>query len=372
MFRPDFTGADLARLGETLASGMVATGRRSREFESRISALIETDAAVATHSGTSATTLALELLGVGAGDEVITPSLTCVGVVNAIARSGAKPVFADIEPDALTLDPQSVERAVTAKTRAIVPVHYGGHAYDIAGMSAIAAEHGLTVVSDLAHALGATVGGRPVGAGAELAILSFHATKIITTGEGGMLAGAASFIDRARLDTAHGLADIGADPSDFIGERWVSPGLKIGMSDLAATLGLSQLERLDDLLAARRRVADAYTAALSGHPGLRVPTEGTGVRSSWHFYTLRLRERFFGRDAGAFISRVQQLGGAASRQFYPAHLMPLFAASMVSLPVTESQGFLSMSLPVFPGITDEQVDAVIGAVLRTAEKLAAN
>ncbi|MCU1551457.1 MAG: hypothetical protein JWR36_2017 [Glaciihabitans sp.] len=368
MFRPNFDASDLSAIGEALDSGMVATGRRSRDFEQTIASVIESDAAVATNSGTAAMTLALSLLEIGAGDEVITPSLTCIGVVNAIVRAGATPVFADIEEDTLTLDPRSVRAASTGRTKAVVPVHYGGHAYDIAAMKSAATDGGFAVIGDLAHALGATVNGHSVGRGADLNLLSFHATKIITTGEGGMLAGPTPLIERARLDTRHGLADIGADTASFIGERWVAPGLKVGMSDIQAALGLSQFARLADLLASRRRVAERYSAALDAHPGLHVPLERDGVRSSWHFYTLRIRPEVVGVDAGEFIERVKEYGGAASRQFYPAHLMPLFAGNPSSLPVpmpvTERESFLSMSLPVFPGISDAQVDAVIAAVLR--------
>jgi dTDP-4-amino-4,6-dideoxygalactose transaminase len=368
MFRPNFDASDLSAIGDTLDSGMVATGRRTRDFESSIASAVEAEDAVATNSGTSAMTLALSILGIGDGDEVITPSLTCIGVVNAIVRSGATPVFADIDDETLTLDPDSVRSATSDRTRGVVPVHYGGHAYDIAGMTAVASEGGFPVISDLAHALGATVDGHSVGRGADLALLSFHATKIITTGEGGMLAGPASLIERGRLDTAHGLADIGADPADFVGERWVYPGVKVGMSDIQAALGSSQYARLDELLLARRRVAERYTEALAEHPGLRVPIERRGVRSSWHFYTLRIRPEIVG-TAGEFIAKVQEFGGTASRQFYPAHLMPLFSTTSsrrVPLPVTERESFVSLSLPVFPGITDAQVDAVIAAVLRAA------
>jgi dTDP-4-amino-4,6-dideoxygalactose transaminase len=370
MFRPNFDDDDLAVIGAALDSGMVATGERTYAFERAIAAAVESEAAVATNSGTSAMTLALDLLRIGAGDEVITPSLTCIGVVNAIARSGATPVFADIDDETLTLDPASVRAATSSRTRAVVPVHYGGHAYDIDGMVRAASDGGFPVISDLAHSLGATVDGHSVARGADLGILSFHATKIITTGEGGMLFGPAALIDRGRLDTAHGLADIGADPSAFVGERWISPGLKIGMSDIQAALGLSQFARLEDLLSARRRVVDRYTTALGEHPALRVPTERDGVRSSWHFYTLRLRTGHGRTDSGDFIARVRANGGAASRQFYPAHLMPLFrdnpASLPVALPVTEREAFLSMSLPLFPGITDVQVDDVIDAVLAAA------
>ena len=361
-------------MAAVLESGMVATGQKSHEFEGAIAATIGAEAAVATNSGTSAMSLALEVLGIGVGDEVITPSLTCVGVVNAIARSGAIPVFADIDPVTLCLDPASVREAASTKTKAIVPVHYGGHPYDIDGMRAVADETGATIIGDLAHALGATVGGEPVGRFADLSILSFHATKIITTGEGGMLAGPTEIIERARLDTRHGVGDdLPGSEAEFTGSRWISPGLKLGMSDIQAALGLTQFAGLEARLAARRRVADSYTAVFAGHPHLVTPAELPGSRSSWHFYTLRISADAFDTDAGAFIAGVHQRGGAAARQFYPAHLMPLFSGeatrAAVSLPVTERESFLSMSLPVYPGIPEADVRAVIDAVLQTAESL---
>ena len=353
---------------------MVATGERTHEFERAIAGSIGSAAAVATNSGTSAMSLALEVLGIGAGDEVITPSLTCVGVVNAIARSGATPVFADVEADTLCLDPASVRAAASTRTKAIVPVHYGGHPFDGVGMRAVADEIGATIIGDLAHALGATQDGAAVGSFGDLNILSFHATKIITTGEGGMLAGGSPEIERARLDTRHGLGDdVPGSEADFVGARWITPGLKLGMSDLGAALGLSQFATLDARLRARRRAAELYTSAFADAPGLVTPTERTGARSSWHFYTLRLDPAVFGTDAGAFIHGVRERGGAASRQFFPAHLMPIFTGTTrrdaVPMPVTERESFVSMSLPVYPGIPDADVRAVANAVLATAKAL---
>jgi dTDP-4-amino-4,6-dideoxygalactose transaminase len=375
LFRPSFSPEDRDGIDAVLESGMVATGQKSHEFERAIAAAIGAEAAVATNSGTSAMSLALDVLGIGVGDEVITPSLTCVGVVNAIVRSGAVPVFADVDAVTLCLDPASARAAASARTRAIVPVHYGGHPYDTLGMRAVADEIGATIVGDLAHALGATVGGEPVGRFGDLSLLSFHATKIITTGEGGMLAGPARLIDRARLDTRHGVGDdLPGSEAAFTGSRWISPGLKNGMSDIQAALGLTQFAGLEARLAARRRVAERYTRAFDGHPHLVTPAEQPGSRSSWHFYTLRISADAFGPDAGAFIDGVHERGGAAARQFYPAHLMPLFSGeatrAAVALPVTERESFLSMSLPVYPGIPEADVSAAIDAVLRTADSLA--
>jgi dTDP-4-amino-4,6-dideoxygalactose transaminase len=374
VFRPSFSDDDRAVLDAVLASGMVATGERTHEFERAVAGSIGSAAAVATNSGTSAMSLALEVLGIGAGDEVITPSLTCVGVVNAIARSGATPVFADVEADTLCLDPASVRAAASTRTKAIVPVHYGGHPFDGVGMRTVADEIGATIIGDLAHALGATQDGAAVGSFGDLNILSFHATKIITTGEGGMLAGGSPEIERARLDTRHGLGDdVPGSEADFVGSRWITPGLKLGMSDLNAALGLSQFATLDARLSGRRRAADFYTSAFAGAPGLVTPTERAGARSSWHFYTLRLDPAVFGTDAGAFIQGVRERGGAASRQFFPAHLMPLFSGTAtrdaVPMPVTERESFVSMSLPVYPGIPDADIHAVTNAVLATAKAL---
>jgi dTDP-4-amino-4,6-dideoxygalactose transaminase len=360
-FRPSFAESDYDALRDQLATGMVARGATAGRFEGLVAERVGADSALATSSGTAASSLAFAALGLGPGDEVLTPSLTCLGVVNAIARTGATPVFVDIDAETLTIDPNAALSAVTGRTKAIVPVHYAGHPADLDALTATADEHGLDIVEDIAHGLGATYRGRPLGSSGNLGILSFHGTKIITTGEGGALLGPAAVLDRARADANFGLV-AGVHPSGFPEDDVATPGLKFGMSDLQAALGISQLGRLDDLLEARQRTAAFYNHRFEGNPALRIPTVRDDVTSSWHVYTLRLRPEAIGATAEEFIRAVRAAGGAAAHQFFPAHLTPLYRGSGRPLPVTEREAFLIVSLPVFPGITEEQLEREVVAV----------
>jgi len=360
-FRPSFAESDFAAVSDQLATGMVARGTAARLFEQRIAARVGAETALATSSGTAASSLAFAALGVGRGDEVLTPSLTCLGVVNAISRAGATPVFVDIDAETLTLDPDAAAAAVTDRTRAMVPVHYAGHPADLDALATLATERGLHIVEDIAHGLGATYRGRPLGSSGNLGILSFHGTKIITTGEGGALVGPGALLDRARLDTSFGVV-AGEHPSGFPDEDVAEPGLKFGMSDLQAALGTNQLGRLDELLGARRRTAQFYNARFAGHPALRIPVVGDDVTSSWHVYTLRLRPEETNATAEQFIRAIRSHGGAAAHQFFPVHLTPLYRDGQPALPVTEREAFLIVSLPIFPGLTDDQLDREASAV----------
>jgi dTDP-4-amino-4,6-dideoxygalactose transaminase len=363
MFRPSFAPSDYAALSDLLSTGMVARGATARRFEELLAERVAAEAAVTTSSGTAAATLAFTALGLGPADEVLTPSLTCLGVVNAISRAGARPVFVDVDPATLTMDPEAAAAAVTDRTVAMVPVHYAGHPADLDALTEIAAEHGLHIIEDIAHGLGATHRGRPLGSSGNPGLLSFHGTKIITTGEGGALIGPASLLHGARGDTTFGIVP-GEHPSGFPDDSVETPGLKFGMSDLQAALGINQLGRLDELLLARRRTADFYTERFADNRALRIPTTLDHVTPSWHAYTLRLRPEVIDATAEQFIQAVRAHGGAASHQFFPAHLTPLYRAGQASLPVTEREVFLIISLPVFPGITDEQLAREVVAVER--------
>jgi dTDP-4-amino-4,6-dideoxygalactose transaminase len=369
MFRPSFVESDYLALRDRMATGMVARGAAARDFELRIAERVGSEDALTTSSGTAASSLAFATLGLGRGDEVLTPSLTCLGVVNAIARTGAKPVFVDVDPDTLTIDPEAAAAAVTVRTRVIVPVHYAGHPADLDALASIASEHGLAIVEDIAHGLGALDRGRPLGSSGNLGILSFHGTKIITTGEGGALVGPQFLLDDARRDTNFGVAP-GEHPSGFPEDAVAIAGLKFGMSDLQASLGQNQLGRLDELLAARQRSAEFYSDRLGANRALRVPTVRGGVSPSWHVFTLRLRPDVIAGSAEEFIRAVRAHGGAAAHQFFPAHLTPLYRDGATLLPVTEREAFLIVSLPIFPGITDDQLEREIRAVEGAALELA--
>ena len=277
MFRPSFVDSDYAALSGLLATGMVARGATARRFEERIADRVGSEAALTTSSGTAASSLAFAALGIGAGDEVLTPSLTCLGVVNAIARTGATPVFVDIDPDTLTMDPDAAAPRHRPHARPSCPFTMRV----IPPISMRSPRSPLSTGSrdHRGHRPRARRGlrGRPLGSSGNLGILSFHGTKIITTGEGGALIGPHDLLEGARLDTNFGVVP-GEHPSGFPEDSVAIPGLKVGMSDLQAALGLSQLARLDELLAARRRTADFYNERFAANPALRIPTEARTSR----------------------------------------------------------------------------------------------
>jgi dTDP-4-amino-4,6-dideoxygalactose transaminase len=368
-YRPTIGDAEVAGVAETLRSGWLATGARTALFEQRMAELVGAPAAVATASGTAGLFVALQALGVGPGDEVITTPVTCIASVNAIAVTGATPVLVDVRADTLSLDPAGVEAAVTDRTVAVMPVHYAGVPADVDAIAAIARRHGLAVLDDAAHALGASHLGRPIGSTADLTVFSFSATKIITTGEGGLVAGRPDLVARARI-----MASLGADrhatpPTVARPSSWadvVAPGLKLAMCDVAASIGLAQLDRLPRFLDRRRAVAARYTEGLAGVPGLHVPAVPDGTMPSWHLYTLRVVLDELGIDRDEFVRRLREAGVAAAKQFKPAHHEPYlcdrFPDLAARLLVTERESRRNLSLPMYPALTGDDVEAVVSAV----------
>jgi dTDP-4-amino-4,6-dideoxygalactose transaminase len=370
-FRPQIGTAEIAAARATLRSGWLAYGEQAGRFEERLAGTVGAAAALATSSGTAGLYLALRALGIGAGDEVITSAVTCIASVNAICVAGATPVLVDVCPDTLNLDPRRVAAAITARTAAILPVHYAGHPADTDALAALARPRGLAVIEDAAHALGATYRGRPVGGGGDATVFSFSATKLITTGEGGMVVGPPDLVERARR-----LACLGADRRGFVPgparpASWadvVEPALKLAMGDLAASIGLAQLARLPDILARRRAIAARYTRALGPLPGVEVPTVRPDVEPSWHLYTLRVRPEILGIGRDRFLAEVLALGGTAAMQFKPAHHEPYlrerYPDAPAGLPVTERECARNLSLPMYQALTGRQVAAVVSAVIR--------
>ncbi len=373
-YRPFLGDAEVDAVSAVLRSGALANGACAALLEERVATLVDAPAALATASGTSGLFLALLALGIGAGDEVITSSVTCIASVNAIVLTGATPVLVDVRPDTLTLDPTCVAAAVTNRSAAIMPIHYAGQPADVDKIAAIASRNGLAVVDDAAHALGASHFGRPVGSTADLSVFSFSATKIITTGEGGMVVGRPDLVVRART-----LANLGRECGarsytnghSTSGGLVVTPGLKCAMPDIAAAIGLVQLDRLSMFLDRRRQLAAEYTRLLSKVPELETPSVLAGSRPSWHLYTLRVSTELLGLDRDQFLQRVIDAGGAAAKQFRPAHHEPYlrkrFPDAPERLPVTERELRRNFSLPLYPALTVSGAQVQAKTVLQTVE-----
>ena len=329
-----------------LDSGRIVQGPEVAAFEREFAAHVDGRECIAVNSGTSALHLALLAAGVGPGDEVVVPSFSFAASANAIAMTGALPVFADVEPDTFTLDPVAVRTVIGPRTAAIMAVHLYGHPADMGALADLAAAHGLLLVEDSAQAVGAGLRGRPVGALGDVAAFSFYATKNLSTGEGGMVvARDPETARRVRLLRNQGMERV------YHNEI---PGLNNRMTEIAAALGRVGLERLGAANGARRKWANSYDSGLSSV--VNVPAVRSQVDHAYHQYTVRTRAR---------DDLVEALGsrGVEARVFYPTpiHRLPAYDLRL-ELPETDRASREVVSLPIRPSLTSAEVDHVIASV----------
>lgn len=359
---------------ETLESGWITTGPRAHELGERIAGLAGARHGIAVNSATGALHLSLAALGVGRGDEVITTTYTFVACVNVIEHVGAKPVLVDVEPDTLCIDPRAIERAITPRTKAIMPVDYAGHPCDIDAINAIAAARGIPVLQDAAHALGAAWRGKPVGSQATVTAFSFYATKNLTTGEGGAaVTSDDALAERIALLSLHGMnRDAWKRYSDT--GSWyyevTAPGFKYNLSDVLAAIGIGQLERFEAFQQRRREIVERYAAGLAGVPEVRLPIEREGASHAWHLYPIALDLDRLTCDRGRFIQELRAENIGTSVHFIPIHLHPHFRSTLGDLsgafPVAEDAYRRAITLPLFPRMSDRDADDVIEAVAKIA------
>ena len=340
-----------AAVGRVLASGMLAQGPEVAAFEAEFAAHVDARPCVAVNSGTSALQLALLALGIGPGDEVVVPSFSFAATANAVALTGARPVFADIDPDDFCLDPSAVEAAVTPRTAAIMPVHLYGHPAAMHRIGEIAGRHGLAVVEDAAQAHLAALGGRAVGTFGAAAAFSFYPTKNMTAGEGGMVVCADDAVARrVRLLRNQGME-----------RRYANEvvGFNMRMTDLHAAIGRVQLRRLPERTAQRRRNAaflGSALAAAASTSDLVLPQVVTGAEPVWHQYTVRFPDR--DRLVGNLSDK-----GVSTGVYYPTpiHRLPAYGLDL-PLPATDRAAAEVLSLPVHPALSGRQLDHVVASV----------
>lgn len=335
---------------QVLESGQLAQGPRVKEFEDRFAAWCGTRFAVAVSSGTTALHVALLAHGIGPGDEVITTPFSFIASANCILYAGATPVFADIEPDYFMLDPQDVEKKITPRTKAIIPVHLFGQAADMAGLSALADKYNLAIIEDACQSHGAKFHGQTVGAWGT-ACYSFYPTKNMTTIEGGMITTDDEGVaERARLLRNHG------SPKRYLHE---SLGFNFRMTDLQAAIGLTQLKKVDQWNRLRQKNAAYLSSKLAGLPGIRVPKVREGCEHVFHQYTIRAENR------DALLEKLAAKGiGVGVYYPIPIHQQPLYrqAGYNDSLPVSEAASLSVLSLPVHPALTQPELDEIVAAV----------
>jgi perosamine synthetase len=323
---------ELAAIRNVFASGVLTNGNRTREFEDLFATRHAADHAIALANGTVALTAIYLGLGIGPGDEVVVPSLTFVSTATSVVHVGATPIFADIERRTFGLDPTEVEQLITARTKAIVAVHYGGQACEIAELRRIADSAGISLIEDAAEAHGATYRGRPVGTWGRAAMFSFTPTKNITTGEGGVVTtNDSELADRLRLLRNHGQS--APYEHGMLGFNW-------RMTEMQAAMGTVQLTKLDVILARKRCNAEWMRHRLAGVNGLQVPTVMEDRDHTYMLYTLLVE-----RDRDRIMRELHTAGIEARLYFPPAHLQPIFAGVAVKLPVTEDVAQRMISVP---------------------------
>lgn len=368
--KPSITEAEQAAVAEVLRSGWLTTGPKVRDLEAAVASYVGMPHAVALSSCTAALHLALIAVGVREGDEVITSPYTFVSTSETILYERARPVFVDVEAATKNLDPALLEAAITPRTRAIVAISIGGQACRIDEILAIARRRGIPVLEDAAHSLTARIGNAPVGTQADLSCFSFYATKGVTAGEGGMVVtGNAEWAERVRRLSLHGLSAAAWSRYDK-GGWWdydvLELGYKYNMTDMQGALALAQMGRADAMRDRREAIAGRYEAALRGIPGLTIPRVVVGTRHAWHLYQIAIDPKQARMDRTALALALKEDGIGTSVHFKPLHLFAYYQKLMGlgpgAFPRAEAAYAGTLSLPIYPDLTDANVDRVAGRI----------
>lgn len=363
--KPYFTKDEEKEVIQTLRSGWIAQGPKVEAFEKEIADYIGVSYAVATSSCTTALHLALLLLGVRPGDEVIVPSFTFIATPNSVLYVGATPVFADVDRRTYNIDPKDILRKITARTRVIIPVHQVGLAAPMEEILTIAKKHDLFVIEDAACALGSRINGRHVGTFGEIGCFSFHPRKSITTAEGGMLVtNDKEIAHKARVLRAHGMSVSDRERHEsktFIDETYDVLGYNYRMSDIHASLGLAQMRKLNIILKKRAKLAARYAQQLSDIPYIIPPTAPKGYTHTFQSYVVRLREDApISRET--LMARLLQKGVSTRIGIKASHLEPLYRKWHVRLENTEVLARIIITLPLFAAMTESEQDYIIDSI----------
>lgn len=366
LFKIYWDERDVERVTTVVKKGMYwAIGPDVREFERRIADYVGVKHAFAVNSGTSALHAALAAYGIGEGDEVIVPSFTFIATANAPLFVGAKPVFAEIEEETYGLDPEDVERNITPRTKAIIPIHYGGSPCHIEELKQIAQKHNLLLIEDAAESLGAAFNVKKVGSFGDSAILSFCAPKVITTGEGGMiLTDSKDIYEKVKLICNHGRAETADYFSSTEQMEYVTLGYNFRMSTMTAALGIAQIEKIDEIIRMRRENANYMSERLSQIEAVETPIVPDMFFHVYQLYTIRLRHNSDLRDSLMRYLLTEKV--VAKVYFYPVHLTQFYRKEFGyregHLPLTERVASEVLTLPMYPTLAKEEIDYIAQSI----------
>jgi dTDP-4-amino-4,6-dideoxygalactose transaminase len=354
---------------EVLRSGWLTTGPRVREFEAAFAKYIGSEHAVALGSCTAALNLALAAIGIDEADEVIIPTMTFASTAEVVLYFKARPVLVDCAPGTFHIDPQQIERAITSRTKAIIPVHYAGHACDMDAILDIAQRHGLKVIDDAAHALPARYHGKMVGTLADISCFSFYATKTMTTGEGGMITTPnQEYAERIRMLSLHGISKDAWKRYTAEGS-WrydiLEMGYKYNLTDMQAAIGIAQLAKCDRMCARRNALAARYNEALRELEAFKLPVVPEGLSHAWHLYVIEVNSACLRIDRDRVIEELKLRGIGTSVHFIPLHLHTLYQGlgyRRGQFPDAEERFQGAISLPLFAAMSDEESGRVLEAL----------
>ncbi|MGH7828713.1 MAG: DegT/DnrJ/EryC1/StrS family aminotransferase [Candidatus Binatia bacterium] len=372
---PDIGEEEIQSVVETLRSGWLTTGPKVKQFEKDFAGYVGAHHAVAANSGTAALHLALDAIGLKEEDEVVVPTMTFAATAEVVLYFKARPVLVDCQPDTLNIDPDRIEAAITPRTRAIIPVHFGGQPCEMDRILAIAKAHNLKVIEDAAHALPAGYHGRRIGTIGDITCFSFYVTKPVTTAEGGMATTEnREWAERMSIMSLHGISKDAwkryANDGSWYYEI-LSPGYKYNLTDVAAAIGIQQLKKCDTFWEARKRIAGMYGEGLAELPEVQIPGCRPDSRHAWHLYVMQLNPERLKIDRNGFIQKLKEENVGTSVHFMPLHLHPYYRDTLGY----KAEGFPQataiferiLSLPIYPRMTTEDVQRVIAAVKKIAQ-----
>lgn len=374
--RPEITEDEIQSVVATLRSGWLTTGPKVKRFEEQFAGYLGCRHAVAVNSGTAALHLALDAVGIKEGDEVIVPTMTFAATAEVVFYLKAKPVLVDCRPDTLNIDPEQIENAITSKTRAIIPVHFGGQPCEMDRILEIARQYKVKVIEDAAHALPASYRDKKVGAIGDITCFSFYATKTITTGEGGMATTENSeWAERMRMMSLHGISHDAWKRYTKEGSWYyeiLNPGFKYNLTDIAAAIGIEQLKKCDEFRKAREKIAKIYDTSFADLEEIQTPVRRSDTEHAWHLYVIELNLDHLQITRNQFIDALREEQIGTSVHFIPLHLHPYYRDNFgyhpSDFPNASSAFERIVSLPIYPRMTEADVESVIGAVRKIVKQ----